>query len=172
MTKKIKNRLEWAFLWTVLVLLVLMFASCKTQKPQYPAQVPVHTKEKVVERLVPYALPADSTTITALFECDSLNNVQLKELSELKTKGLQSDFSFNNGKLNYQLKQPPDTIYIPAKDSIVERDVPILVPSEPIVVYKQTDMQVVQGWFGKIFMWLLGLGAILGIILLVWKLKF
>ena len=150
---------------------MLTCTSCKTQQPP-PVQIPIHTKEKVVERLVPYALPADSTTITALFECDSLNNVQLKELSELKAKGLQSNISFNKGMFKYDLKQPPDTIYIPAKDSIIERDVPILVPSEPIVVYKQTDMQVVQGWFGKIFMGLLGLGAIVGVILLVWKLKF
>ena len=149
-----------------------MCSSCKSQQ-QPPVQIPVHTKEKIVERLVPYALPADSSQLTALFECDSLNNVRLKEIDELKAKGWNSKFSFVGGLFKYNMALPPDTVYIAAKDSIIERDVPIMyyIPSQPIIVYKQTDTQIVFGYLGKIFAGLLGLTSIIGIIVLVWKLK-
>lgn len=146
---------------------VLMIA-CKTQQPQ--SQVQIKTIEKEVEKLVPYALPPDSTTINALFECDSLNQVQLKELDELKAKGWQSSFYFNNGLLQYKLKQPPDTIYIPGKDRYIYQDVPVEVVKE-VIVYKQTDFQIVCCWFGKIFMGLLGLASVVGLIVLIGKWK-
>lgn len=147
--------------------------ACKTQQAiQPPVQIPVLTKEKIVERLVPYALPPDSTVITALFECDSLNRVNMKMFEELKAKGLISVTSFDNGILKFRLIQPPNTIYVPAKDSIIERDIPVLyyIPSPPVIVYKQTDKQVVFGVLGQIFSVLFGLVTIYG--LLKWKLKF
>lgn len=161
-----KNRNTTRTIITCLCCMFMMYmcSSCKTQQSQ--PQVQIKTIEKEVEKLVPYALPADSTTITALFVCDSLNRVQLKELSELKAKGLQSNFSFNNGLLQYNLKQPPDTIYIPGKDRYIYQDVPVEVPKE-VIVYKQTDWQVVCGWFGKIFMGLIGIGLI--VLVLKWK---
>ena len=146
------------------VFTAVLLVACKTQKPQ--AQVQIKTIEKEVEKLVPYALPPDSTTINALFECDSLNQVRLKELKELKAKGLQSNFYFNNGLLQYKLKQPPDTIYVPGKDRYIYQEVPVEVPVE-VIVYKQTDWQIVCGWFGKVFMGLLGIGLIM--LLLKWK---
>ena len=145
--------------------------ACKTQQAiQPPVQIPVHTKEKIVERLVPYALPPDSTVITALFECDSLNKVNMKMFEELKAKGLISSFSFENGILKFRLIQPPDTVYIAAKDSIIERDKPVLyyIPSPPVITNQLTQGQIICVWFGKIFMGLLGLAVIYGI----WKLKF
>jgi hypothetical protein len=142
----------------------VLLVGCKTQQPQ--SQVQIKTIEKEVEKLVPYALPADSTTLAALFECDSLNRVQLKEMSEMKAKRLQSDFSFANGLLQYKLKQPPDTIYIPGKDRYIYQDVPVEIVKE-VIVYKQTDFQIVCGWFGKIFMGLIGIGLI--VLFLKWK---
>lgn len=173
MTKETKNKFEWVFLWAALILLVVLFASCKTPKPQTPIYVPLKTNTTVNERLVPYALPPDSSAIVALFECDSLNNVQLKELAEMKAKGWNSNISFNNGAFKYDLNKPPDTIFITGKDSIIEREIPIptYITSDPVILYKQTDMQVIQGWFGKIFMGLLGLATVGGVILLIWKLK-
>lgn len=162
----------WSWVIMALLGLIILFAcvSCGSTKPQ-PQMLPVLTKEKIVERLIPYALPADSSSVEALFECDSLNKVQLKEISELKAKGLRSRFSFDNGAFKYNLNQSTDTIYIPAKDSIVEREipVPVYIPAEPIIIYKQTQFEAVCGWFGKIFMGLLGIGGIY--FLIRWKLK-
>ncbi|NDV93533.1 hypothetical protein D0T84_01200 [Dysgonomonas sp. 521] len=158
--KNFKTTLKIAFIGSVLALAV----SCKTQQPQ--TQVEIKTIEKEVEKLVPYALPPDSAAIEALFECDSLNQVQLKELKELKAKGWQSSFFFNNGFLQYKMYQPPDTIYIPGKDRYIYQDVPVEVVKE-VIVYKQTDWQIVCGWFGKIFMAVIGIGLI--VLVLKWK---
>ncbi len=150
----------------LIVFTAVLLVACKTQQPQ----VQIKTIEKEVEKLVPYALPPDSTTISALFECDSLNQVQLKELDELKAKGWQSSFYFNDGLLQYKLKQPPDTIYIPGKDRYIYQDVPVEVVKE-VIVYKQTDFQIVCCWFGRLLMGLLAVGLGIGIITIVLKWK-
>ena len=144
--------------------IAVSLVACVTQKPQ--SQVQVKTIEKEVEKLVPYALPPDSAAIEALFECDSLNQVQLKELNELKAKGWQTNFSFINGLLKYKMHQPSDTIYITGKDKYIYQDVPIEVVKE-VPVYKQTGWQIVCCWFGKIFMVVIGLG--LFVLILKWK---
>jgi hypothetical protein len=158
--RNFKTALKLALLGSILALGV----GCKTQQPQ--TQVQIKTIEKEVEKLVPYALPPDSTAIEALFECDSLNRVQLKELKELKAKGWQSNILFSNGLLKYNGYRPADTIYIPGKDRYIYQDVPVKVVEE-VIVYKQTDWQIVCGWFGKIFMAVIGIGLI--VLVLKWK---
>lgn len=73
----------------------------------------------VTERLVPVYLSPDSALMTALFECDSMGQVVLKAYNELKSKGVETGLNFENGRLDYQAKVKPDTVYIPAKDSII-----------------------------------------------------
>jgi hypothetical protein len=80
--------------------------------------------------LVPVYLSPDSALLTALFECDSNNRVIIKAYDELKSAGVESSLSFDNGKLDYKAEAKHDTIYIPAKDSIIY--VPVEVPGEPV----------------------------------------
>jgi hypothetical protein len=75
-------------------------------------------------------LPPDSAAIWALFECDSDKQVILKAFNEIKSKRVQSDFSFENGEAVYKTKTVHDTIYIPAKDSLIY--VPVSVPGERV----------------------------------------
>lgn len=150
----------------ILLTITLVCFGCRTPR----SQVQIRTIEKEVERLVPYALPADSSAIEALFECDSTNQVRMKELSELKTKGWQSYFHFDKGLFRYKVLQPPDTVRILAKDKYISQDVPVEVVKE-IPIYKQTDMQIVFGWFGKVFMGLLGFGTVIGLVILILKWK-
>jgi hypothetical protein len=84
----------------------------------------------VTERLIPVYLPPDSAAIWALFECDSNKQVILKAFNEFKSKSVQSDFSFESGEVVYKTKTVHDTIYIPAKDSLIY--VPIEVPGEKV----------------------------------------
>lgn len=123
-----------------ILLIILVFSACKT--PERIVQVPVQTKIIIKERLVPVAIAADSTTLTALFECDSLNQVQLKEIQELKTKEVQSKFNFNAkaGTFSYDTKRVLDTVYLPSKDSIIYQEKPFPVEVEKIV-YEQTAVQ-------------------------------
>jgi hypothetical protein len=84
----------------------------------------------ITERLVPVYLPSDSASFWALFECDSDKQVILKAFNELKSKGVQSDFSFESGQVVYKTKTVRDTIYIPAKDSLIY--VPVEVSGEKV----------------------------------------
>jgi hypothetical protein len=106
----------------------LVFASCKIAQPPIK-EVPIQYREKVVERLVPVQAPADSTSIEALFRCDSLNQVIMKSLTEQKGKGT-SGFTFDKGALKYNFKTASELSYAKAKDSIIYREVPVKVPVE------------------------------------------
>jgi len=152
----------------ILVIGLVILASCKTAKQPVIA-VPIMYKDSIVEKLIPFKLPADSTDILALFECDSANQVILKELNEVKSKRIQSLFSFNDGRLKYNAKTEPDTVYIPGKEIYKYRDVPVYVNVPGPEVNKLTQWQVFQIWMGRIFM---GLTVLVSLFfLLKWKLK-
>jgi len=127
-------------LLTLLSCVAFLF-SCKA--PKQPAVPPAEFKEKIVERLVPYQVPADSAQFYALLECDSLNHVILKEFSELKSKGVQSSFSLNQNALSYNAYRPPDTGYVKATDSVRIEKIPYAV-EVPVKVNELTKFQAFQ----------------------------
>lgn len=73
----------------------------------------------VKERLVPVYLSPDSALLVALFECDSTNRVVLRQVEEWKGKRMESDLSFQDGRLDYKAKADPDTVYLPGRDSLI-----------------------------------------------------
>lgn len=126
---------------------ILLVTACKTQRPMI-AEVPVQYKERIVERLVPVQLPADSSAMFALFECDSDKQVILKQLLEEKGKA-QSSVSFQEGKLTYKSTTKPDTVYLPAKDSIIYQEVPLRI-EVPVKVNELTKRQIFEMYVGRI----------------------
>lgn len=148
----------------ILCLLTLLMG-CSASKHSLITEVPVQYKERVVERLVPYAVAADSSTLKAWFECDSLNQVIIKQLDEQKGKS-QSNIDFNNGKLTYKLIHKVDTVYVAAKDSFIYKEKAIRV-EVPIEVNKLTNWQIIQIYAGKVMLSIL----VLGLIYLLFKMK-
>lgn len=132
---------------TIAILSLLLILACTTAKPVV-TEVPIQYREKIVERLVPVQAPADSSLITAQFECDSLNKVILKSLSELKSKNVQSGFSFDKGLLSYDLKTSPSLSYAKVKDSIVYQEVAVKVPY-PVITNELTWWQKLWVKMGK-----------------------
>lgn len=116
-----------------------------------PATLPANL---VTERLVPVYLSPDSALMTALFECDSMGRVIMKAYDELKSKGMETGLHFEDGRLDYQAKAKPDTVYIPAKDSIIY--VPQLVEVE-VEVNRLTWWQETWIRIGKTLLSLLAL---------------
>ncbi|MFV0378353.1 MAG: hypothetical protein ACK5JD_13750 [Mangrovibacterium sp.] len=140
----------------IMLFFLVVLVGCKSA--QVPVQqVPIQYKERIVERLVPVQVPADSASVQALFECDSLNQVIMLELNEAKSKGVQSGTSFQNGNFKYTLKTVHDTVYVQAKDSIVYREVPVKVPV-PYEVNKLTWLQKVYIRAGQLLFILLVAG--------------
>ena len=104
---------------TVLIFTALLF-SCKAKRPII--QVPVKTVERKVTTLVPIAVPGDSALLRAVFECDSLNRVLLKDIKEAKGNKVWSEIYFKDGKLNYKAKFNPDTVYVPSDTVYFEKE--------------------------------------------------
>lgn len=122
-----------------LLLAVALTVGCKTKRPVINMP-PAKHYERTTTKLVPFYIPADSTALKAYFECDSLNNVLLKWLSESKTPRMDSDINFNDGVLNYNAKAQPDTVYVPSDSVYVYVDTPYPVEVDKIV-YQQTKLQ-------------------------------
>lgn len=80
---------------TLLIAIALFSCNRKT----LPQQVPVNSTELVRERTVPVPVPGDSSLLSALFACDSLNNVYLQAISEQKGKSVESGVKFENSRL-------------------------------------------------------------------------
>jgi hypothetical protein len=161
---------------------IIVFISCGTSARVH--EIPVRTNTVVHERLVPVALPADSAVLTALLECDSLNRVRLVEISELKSRRVESGFTLSEDKrdsgdnrdvgdaagkqalLVYRIRTVHDTVRVAARDSIVYKDVPVTV-EVPVEVNVLTGWQWFQIWTGRIVLVLVLFGAviILGVII-------
>lgn len=125
----------------LLPLLLLGLLSCGTPK-KVVTEVPVEYRERIVERMVPVQLPSDSTIFSALLECDSLNQVVVRELTDLKSRG-ESTTEFSSGKLTYKLIIRRDTAWMKSDSVIIYQEKPIRVPVE-VEINRLTKWQAFQ----------------------------
>lgn len=135
-----------------ILLLALCAPSCKGPKSasRTPASLP---GSLVTERLVPVYLSPDSALLTALFECDSTGRVLLKAYNELKSAGTESNLRFDGGQLDYRTKAKPDTVWLPAKDSLIYVPRPVEVEVNRLTWWQETWIRI-----GKISLSLLAFG--------------
>ncbi len=143
-----------------LIAIVCAVASCKSTRPI--TRIPIRTVERKVTTLVPFYIQGDSTTLTALFECDSLNRVLLKSYNELKGTRVHSAVNFSNGKLNYQASFKPDTVYLPSDTIYTEKEVPVVVEVEKEVI-RMSKTQRVFFLIGIVATTIVGVGIFLKI---------
>lgn len=133
-----------------IILFCLSLFSCGS-KQQFVVP-PAEIKEVIIERMVPYEVPADSTKFYALLECDSLNNVILKEFSEYKSKSIASDLLFSLNRLYYNTYRLPDIGYIKVVDStrIEKIPYPVEVPVRVNELTKLQSFQIKVAWIAEI----------------------
>ena len=134
----------------MIIAIIVMVFGCKVAQTPI-VTVPIRYKEKIVERLVPVVNPADSANMTALFDCDSANRVILKSLSEEKSRRMNSQFNFNQGKLTYNAKTTRDTVYLPSKEITIEKEIPVRV-EVPVEVNKISGWQWTQIYAGRVLL--------------------
>ena len=130
------------------ILIYLMLTGCSAQKTLVK-EVPIQYKEKVITRLVKVKHNDDSIRMKAMFECDSLNRVVLKSVSEQKTPGVSSNTNFANGLFDYKMVVVHDTVYVEAKDSIIYKEVAVKI-EVPVEVNRLTKWQTFQIMFNRI----------------------
>jgi hypothetical protein len=151
-----------------IALMAIMLFSCKT-KPPVGSDVPIQYRERIVERLVPKIIPADSSALFALFECDSDKQVILKQLREMKGKA-QSNIDFQNGKLTYKLIYKHDTVWVKADTVFISKEIPLRV-EVPVEVNKLTQWQILQIWAGRFLLVVAGLYFVVMLLKRYLKLK-
>lgn len=133
----------------IILLLAIALASCN--KHALPRQIPVLSTELVHERLVAVPVPADSALLTALFACDSLNNVYLLQISDQMGKSIEGHVNFENNRLIYKTIYRHDTIHVPVTDTIRKEGVPYLV-EVPVEVNRLKWWQEALVWAGSVLM--------------------
>jgi hypothetical protein len=107
--------------------------------------------------------PADSSWLKAWFKCDSLGNVYVSQLIDLKSKEINSDFSFSDGVLSYSTQRDEKKTAVPCVDRYFTKK-----QKETITITKTI---VKMSMFQKIFFWLGLIGVIVSGVLLYFKLK-
>lgn len=143
-------------LWLMGVLCTLLLTGCRAHTKV--VEVPVREVVTVTETLEPVQLPSDSLMLEALFYCDSLNLVQLREISDLKSKNMSSGFTFDKQKLKYNAKTEPALQYIPSTIIETTKEVPIYVDVPGPIEYR-------MHWYQR---WLMWIGAVSTTSLAVW----
>lgn len=116
----------------------MAISGCRSNRPVI--QVPVRTIERKVTTLVPVRITGESASLRAYFECDSFNNVLLKEISEQKSKNISTGHSFKNGVLDYNAQTQPDTVWIQSDTVFLSEEIPIEV-EVPVVEIKMSKFQ-------------------------------
>jgi len=140
----------------IIVFLCISVTACRSNSPV--VTVPVETQTIIRDRLVEVSIPADSAIMTAYLECDSNYNVLLRRFDEQKSAKMATALDFDTGgKLSYQIVRVRDTVYIPARDSIVYKEIAFPV-SVPVEVNRLTGFQHFQIWAGRCLLVIAAIG--------------
>lgn len=107
----------------LIIFMLLALISCRTSKLNSSLSNERDSVYVEIEKLVPVEIPADSAAIRALLECDENGKVVLKWLDMANTKNVQLQFLLDSlGNLMTNFKVPPDTVYIPSKETTISTD--------------------------------------------------
>lgn len=95
---------------------LLTLVGCRARTVYLPAE---SSRDSVyIEKLVPVELPADTTSLYALLECDEHGKVILRSLEQEKSKNSRLTFLLDSmGKLQITSLIPAGKIYLPSVSS-------------------------------------------------------
>ena len=150
-------------IWYMVVLFILLLTGCRAHTKI--VEVPVREVVSITETLEPVQAPADRIMLEALFYCDSLNVVQLREISELKSRQVNSTFKFDKQKLSYNAITDPAVQYIPSTIIDRDREVPVYIDVPGPIEYR-------MHWWQRLLMWIGTIATISSVAWLLMKLRF
>lgn len=106
-----------------LLLILIILSGCNTNKP-------LGASTTVRERLVPVAMPTYFGSMKVFMGCDSNGNVIVHDMEQASSSGVDLSFKMDSNALEMTFKNKPDTIYVKAQDSIVEKSLVKIVPAD------------------------------------------
>ena len=130
---------------------LMVFTGCRTVKENTSMS---NRDSSFVEKLVPVYVqtPADSSWLKAYFKCDSLGNVYIAQLTDLKSKGINTSFDFKDGVVNYKTDRKADSILVWTINT------KMVINKESTKTYTITKTEM--SWIQKVFFWI-GLVSVL-----------
>ena len=139
-------------------LLMFVFVACRSSRPavttNYERQTDTVTQTVEIKK---YVVKPDSASILARLECDSLNNVFIRELQTKVTHGSVANLLIKNNQLLASFNAIHDTIYVPEKT--------VRQKTQGIKTVTITKTVNVLHWWQKWLMWAGGI-SIISILLL------
>ena len=110
--------ITWQKIWTlfgiaIVVLIAMSLSGCRTQQPVVIQSQATERTEKVVPTDTVIVTKPDSAAIRALFECDSLNNVVLRELETAQGERIKPNINIQHnedGSANVQFDCKEDSL--------------------------------------------------------------
>ncbi len=150
------------FILVFIAFSLMIFTGCRTAKDTSSVTM---NDSVYVEKLVPVYIqnPADSSLLDAYFKCDSLGNVYIAQITDLKSKGIQTSLNFNKGNLIYKTNKPADSIltYTINKETKINNQLTTTI----------TKTVTQMSSFEKVFFWIGLIGTVLLLVFLGIKIK-
>lgn len=92
-------------------------------------------------------MPVDSASIRVLMECDENGKVVLRWLDIANTKNVELMFALDSlGNVIANMRVPRDTLYLPSKETYVDRKVEVPIPVEKELSRWESFKIEVGGW--------------------------
>lgn len=124
---------------------ILSLFGCRTKIQ--PVAIESRTDSIYIDKLVPYPMPADSASIRALMECDENGKVVLRWLDIANTKNVELMFKLDSlGNVIANMRVLRDTLYLPSKETYVDRKVEVPIPVERELSRWEKIKIEVGGW--------------------------
>lgn len=149
---------------TAISMIVLLMFSCRSANEV----IEQRTNSIYIQRLIPITLPADSSKIKALLECNDNNRVVVSQLMIEKSKNTELNFLLDSlGNLSIQSITRHDTIYLKSEEISTK----VFVTEFKEVPAEFTNWERFVLKFGTAMFWII-VGLILfGIVYFILKLK-
>ena len=124
---------------------ILTLSGCRTKIQ--PVAIENRIDSIYIDKLIPYPMPADSASILALMECDENGKVVLRWLDIANTKNVELMFALDSlGNVIANMRVPRDTLYLPSKETYVDRKVEVPIPVEKELSRWESFKIEVGGW--------------------------
>jgi hypothetical protein len=144
----------------------LLLSGCQMNRPTVVRSDSVRTVISAVVHDSLVVIPADSSAITALFECDSLNQVIMREITVLKGTRLIPEVTFRNQVFRMTTRLDSLGVYLQwkQKHEVTQSSVDRTITKVEQVVYKPPALKFLA-WIGGASLLYLLVVTILKIIL-------
>ena len=159
-------------------LILVLISSCSRRIIIPPGQEIRHSDSIVHDSIsyiekpiqIPVVIQADSSVLEALFGCDSLNNVFIKRINDLVTKGVRVEYIFKDNTLTYRTRRDSLQTVVWALEKELKTRSSITV-RDSIYIEKAPEIFFQNSKFARFSIWWFFGSLVVALIYLIFKLR-